>query len=92
MEKVYLILMDRECMGRNDTDYETIHNVIVGCTKTRESAEKTIRKNRREYEFHSFADSFRESENENAVLLSEYEDGEEMSVVSWTIYEMAVKE
>ena len=92
MEKVYLILMDRECMGRNDTDYETIHNVIVDCTKTRESAEEAIREKGREYMFHSFADTFTVSENENAVLLSEYEDGEEMSIVSWTIYEMAVKE
>lgn len=90
MEKVYLILMYWKCMDGEDSAYKAVQDAILGCAKTRESAEDYIREVRENYKINSKADSFTESENDNAIFLSEYIDSKIVSVVSWTIFETPV--
>lgn len=92
MEKIYLILMYWKCMDGEDITYKTVQDVILGCAKTRESAEDYIREVRENYKINSQANSFTESENDKAIFLSEYVDGKIASVVSWTIFETPVVE
>ena len=90
MEKVYLILMYWKCMDGEDNAYKNVQDVILGCAKTRESAEDYIREVRENYKINSQADSFTESKNNKAIYLSEYVDGKITSVVWWTIFETPV--